>query len=211
MTNPIDMTGQKFNRLTAIRRDGYMYKHCVAWLCRCDCGNYKTLPGFIIRSGHTKSCGCIRQEGVAKQEPIYRIWLGMMSRCGHRPGAKKRDLKNYANRGICVCKEWQDPKVFMEWAEGKGWKKELCIDRDNNNGNYEPANCRFVTIKVNSQNSRKSKRWYVDGVKYNSLRDAALALDVSHDTIHKWCTENKKGCYATDLYLKEDTTPQTPA
>ena len=191
MRQVINIVGKKYNRLTVIARNGYKYKKFPAWLCRCDCGNYVTLSGSALRSGHTKSCGCLQKEAATKhglcKNPIYRVWAGMMSRCGHRPGGAKKNLKNYKDRGIKVCPEWHNVKNFIAWATENGWEKGLEIDRDNNIGNYEPDNCRFVTRKVNMQNSRSAKRWNVNGKWYLSLRDAAKELNLSYERIRQIC------------------------
>ena len=132
----------------------------------------------------------------------------MGTRCGVKKGASKSHKKNYIDREIAVCKEWLEFIPFYEWAKDK-WAKGLTLDRKDNNGNYTPQNCRFVTHKSNGQNARISKRWYIKGIKYNSTGDAAKALGVSRQTIREWCKgrwyrnyyrQPKAGCYAERLY-----------
>ena len=91
-----------------------------------------------------------------KEHPLYAVWTHILERTGLRRGASRMALKYYRDRGITVCDEWQDFKRFEEWALSHGWKKGLQIDRINNNGNYEPSNCRFVTCKENCRNRRNT-------------------------------------------------------
>lgn len=211
----VNLTGKRFGRLKVIKRNGYMYDRYVAWLCRCECGKYKTLPGVFIKNGHIQSCGCLQKESTTthgmSSHPIFKVWSSMMRRCGHHKGSGKSEKKLYRDRGIRVCKEWQlDPKVFIKWAIENGYKNGLCIDRENTNGNYKPDNCRFVTYKVNMQNARHSKRWHVNGKWYLSLRDASKHLGISHERVRQMCQgytssqgytyKPKKGCRVVDLY-----------
>ena len=132
--------------------------------------------------------------------PLYTTWQRMKKRCGLVPFTPKAYKRNYIDRGITVCDEWRTFLFFYRWAKNK-LRPGLQLDRKNNNGNYTPENCRFVTNKVNSQNSVNAKRWYIKGRKYNSCRDAGRAVNVSQGTIRWWCNNpNKKDCYAINLY-----------
>lgn len=213
-----DLTGKRFERLTVVRRNGYLHKNHTAWLCLCDCGKKTTVRGEHLVCGNTNSCGCLRKETLAgnkrgathrlSNHPLYRVWVYMNLRCDITKRHSETDKKYYIDRGITVCKEWHEFISFFEWAKDK-WKDGLEIDRINTTGNYAPENCRFVTRKINAQNTRKSKRWYVVGVKYNSASDAAIAVGVSLATIRNWCLGHKRGkhnyppkkeCYAVRLY-----------
>lgn len=87
---------------------------------------------------------------------LYGVWTAMMRRCGHFQGGSTRELANYAGRGITVCEEWRHFKPFEAWCLANGWKKGLQIDRIDNNGNYCPENCRFVTPHENMSNRRNT-------------------------------------------------------
>lgn len=208
----IDLTGKKFGRLTVIRRDGHK-GHRVAWLCRCSCGNFKRIASLDLRCGDTKSCGCFRREASTIhgkcQHPLYQAWVGMRQRCGIIRGATKKIKAYYQGRGIGVCCEWDNFMSFYQWATRNGWNKGLEIDRIDNNGDYTPKNCRFVTHRRNNQNTTQSKRWYIKGARYRSLSEAAQKLGVSSVTIYRWCCGRysgkryyppKKNCYAMPLY-----------
>jgi hypothetical protein len=84
--------------------------------------------------------------------PLYAVLRSMKTRC-YSPNCNA--YHNYGGRGILICDEWKDPATFCKWAIANGWKKGLSIDRINNDGNYEPNNCRFVTREINMRNSRR--------------------------------------------------------
>lgn len=124
------------------------------------------------------------KRGLCKN-PLYQVWANMKNRC-YRVNSEV--YIRYGGRGIIVCKEWRDnPKSFIKWAEKSNYKKGLQIDRENNRGNYNPVNCRFVTRKINSQNRSNSLIWTVNGKSFNSRREAAGHFNVSNGTIFNWC------------------------
>lgn len=153
----IDLTGQRFGRLTVLERAGSNKGHAL-WLCQCDCG--KTIIAYgndLMR--RQKSCGCIRREKSTKHDGykmrLYSIWKAMKNRC-YRPTFKHYD--RYGGRGITVCDAWiHDFAAFQSWALSHGYTDSLTIDRINNDGNYCPDNCRWITMKEQAQN-RHPKR-----------------------------------------------------
>ena len=155
-----DITGMKFGRLTVLRLSHKDNRHECHWLCKCDCGNEKTVSGNKLRSGNTKSCGCMQKEfldgrlrrkhGLTNAK-LYATWENMKHRCND---PNNWMYPNYGGRGIKVCEEWLDSSTFFEWALRHGYEEGLSIERINVNGNYEPNNCRWVTQKVQSRNSR---------------------------------------------------------
>ena len=88
--------------------------------------------------------------------PLYTVWHAMLVRTGIRPGAKPHEVKDYIERGITVCDEWRDYATFEAWAVANGWKRELRIDRIDNDAGYSPSNCRFVTVSRNQRNRRNT-------------------------------------------------------
>lgn len=149
----IDLTGQRFGRVIAVAfkgtRNGRGY-----WECLCDCGKSKTFCTRELRAGDITSCGCERKERATKHGLYYtrehRIWIGMKSRCSN---AKMNNYKWYGGKGIKVCKEWsEDFKTFYEWAHENGYQDNLTIDRIDGNGDYEPKNCRWITIQEQQRN-----------------------------------------------------------
>lgn len=159
----IDLTGQRFGRLTALSEHGKAKNGHTTWLCLCDCGNKVVSTVDHLRSGHTQSCGCLQRErstthGCA-HEPWYAVYHSMMARCGHFKGAPECDLCLYRDRGITVCELWQkSPLDFGDWLLVHGWRKGLQIDRIDNNKGYCPENCRVVTPKENNNNKRNTLR-----------------------------------------------------
>ena len=153
--------GEKYGRLTIIELVGKTAHGSKQYHCLCDCGNETIVLGTELRRGHTKSCGCLFKEVQLKTMTkhgkrytrIYEIWVGMKQRCEN---PNKKAYEHYGGRNICICKEWHSFEAFYDWAMANGYKEGLSIDRINNNGNYEPANCRWVTVKEQQNNRRNS-------------------------------------------------------
>lgn len=152
MSAKIDLVGHIYGRLTVVRESGRKNGK-VLWECKCSCGTTVHLTGNAMRSGNSLSCGCLNNDrifkhGVSTTRP-YKIWRGIMSRCLN-PEAK--DYEAYGGRGIKVCEEWQDPVTFVKWAFANGHSNDLQIDRKDNNGDYCPDNCRWVSRSINMNN-----------------------------------------------------------
>ena len=158
--------GQKINRLTFIKEIGPYVEPSGRkrrmGLFKCDCGNYFEGKLSLVRCQKTKSCGCYRREVTTKRATthnlknhlLYTVWCGMKDRC-YRDG--NAEYHRYGGRGIKVCDEWQEFEPFYNWAIKNGWGINLTIDRINNDGCYDPFNCRFVTQKENNRNSSATK------------------------------------------------------
>lgn len=171
MSHIVDITGRRYGRLVAVKRIEYRkYKNGgdSIWECRCDCGNSTQLPLNALRSGNTRSCGCLREEknekfsalnrthGLSKTR-LYTVWKQMKKRCNN-PNSDV--YKHYGAHGIKVCAEWEnDFLAFRKWMLDHGYdeaaKRGKCtIDRIDPYGDYSPQNCRVVDMVVQRHNRR---------------------------------------------------------
>lgn len=164
MSKFIDLTGQKFERLTVIKWIRKNKQSRYKWLCRCDCGQEVVVLGYNLRNGHTKSCGCLNKEKITKHGlsgiPMYHVWEQIIQRCTN-PNCK--EYKNYGGRGITVCERWLKFENFNK-DMGKSWKSGLTIERTKNEEGYYKENCEWVTSKINSRNKRNNRLLTHNGV-----------------------------------------------
>lgn len=177
-----DLIGLRSGRLEVVAYDEW--KHGRPYLlCRCDCGNMISVRDDAIISGRTKSCGCYQRERASEcakeymrlhpratqnnesRDRLHNIWYLMKYRCEN---PKSPAYDNYMGRGIKVCSEWDDDDVgyfaFKEWALSHGYADDLMIDRIDNDGDYEPENCRWTDAVVQANNKRDNILLTYDGV-----------------------------------------------
>lgn len=163
----IDIKGKRFGNLVALEpvrtttRNG---TPSIKWKCLCDCGERSVVTGADLRAGKTKycksTCLLVKRIKIGKEHsrhPLYSIWYDMKRRCNNK---RNKSYSRYGGRGISICEKWNDDfQAFKSWAKKNGWSKDcgLQIDRINNNGNYEPDNCRFVIHRTNCLNRNKFK------------------------------------------------------
>ena len=157
MPKLIDLTDQRFGKLIVVKKAKSNSKE-VKWECKCECGNSIITKGIYLRTGDTKSCGCFAKEKLIQRNykhgkrhtRLYNIWRDMIRRCDSE---SRYAHEYYHDKGITVCNEWRKNfNSFYKWAVSNGYFDNLTIDRINTNGNYEPNNCRWVTMKTQGNN-----------------------------------------------------------
>jgi hypothetical protein len=194
----VDLTGQRFNRLTAIRFVGRRGTNPY-WVFRCDCGVEKEMQPGAVKSGVVKSCGCLNREltGARRrthgqyQHPLMKVYTAAKQRC-ENPNDKA--YHNYGGRGVRMADEWQEFQPFFEWAMANGYKSGLQLDRVDNDGDYAPDNCRFVTRAANNRNKRTNvlteddvaemRRKASEGMRYS---DIAAEFNYDQSATRKIC------------------------
>lgn len=203
-----DLRGQRFGKVTVIAFD-HSDKIKTWWRCKCDCGNEITLSVSQLKLNRNPNCGCVLPN--SNRPPrlnvkthhmtgtrLYSIWKNMRQRCS--PNPQNPNYEKYSGRGIKVCDEWQKFEPFYEWALANGYDENAprgtcTIDRIDNDGNYEPSNCRWVDNKSQQRNRRKTVK-----VSYKGETKA----------LTEWCEQfglNVKTCY-NRMHLYGWTNPQ---
>jgi len=164
-----DLTGKRFGHLVVISREKNIGK-CTTWLCLCDCGKKTIVRTNFITHGKTKSCGCLIKESNSRRAKygkprnemrVYRIWKGIKRRC-FKP--KSKGFINYGGRGIAICDDWMSFENFYQWAVNNGYSDNLTIERIDVNGNYEPKNCKWITMSMQGRNKRNNKTITFNGI-----------------------------------------------
>lgn len=155
-----DITGHKYERLTVLK-----YLGNNMWKCQCVCGNITNVNRQNLKSKQTRSCGCLRSEifksiksthGHTRNNTKTRefeIWMGMKKRCYN---TNSQDYYLYGGRGIKICKRWQS-FIYFYADMGDAPSRLHSIGRINNNGNYQPSNCEWVTAKQQARNTRRNR------------------------------------------------------
>jgi len=191
----IDMVGQQYGRWVVLRIAGRDKGGEIVWLCRCVCGRERVVKGGSLRRGSSKGCASCAQERNATHggsgTRLYVIWRSMRTRCDVE---SHPTYKNYGGRGIAVCREWNKSfEAFRDWALANGYKQGLTIDRIDNDGNYEPDNCRWATMKQQNRNARSNIHVTINGIT-KLLCEWAEVAGIKYITLWRrvnrgWCPE----------------------
>lgn len=188
---PHELQGKTFNRLTVLSlTDARTKSGELIWLCSCSCGNQVTLPSTNIKTGKTKSCGCLAKDTArsrllkhgASRSREYNSWHHMKQRCQDPTYAQYKD---YGGRGITICKRWDKFENFL--ADMGECPPDFFIDRINNNKGYSKTNCQWVSRTVNNNNRRNSVK-----VSGRTITEIAEHLGVSRDVMKSRLKRNPK-------------------
>jgi hypothetical protein len=180
----VDLVGQRFGRLVVTD-----YSHCdhrgALWLCVCDCSKPHLARSWNLRSGKTRSCGCLRVESRAtarkthgcSRTAMHNAWYNMLRRCTEQDGAT---ADAYSKRGITVCERWQKFENFLSDMPPRPTPKHS-IDRINNDKGYSPDNCRWATKREQSLNTRRARYFIIDGIRVPAM-DVAARNGITNST-----------------------------
>lgn len=197
----LDLAGNRFGRLVVLARGPSIPKHSI-WICRCDCGAMVKVKGGNLKSGSTKSCGCLHRElssqrngkhwlsadcTTAKDKNLYKLWGSMKKRCLN---PKHPSWKDYGGRGIAVCSEWMEYLPFYEWAKSSGYKQGLSLDRIDVNGDYSPENCRWADYVQQANNRRNTPRVLFNG-QMIPVSDLTKHLGILQGTVARRIRQGK--------------------
>ena len=189
MKGKINLVEKRFGRWKVIG-EAEPKNERTMWKCKCDCGTVRNVESYALRNGKTLSCGCYRDEKTAKRSSkhnmcetkLYYIYKGMKSRCNNK---NVEAYGNYGGRGIGICSEWKDDfNQFLNWAYQNGYDEGLTIDRINNDGNYSPNNCRWVTMKVQQNNRNNNVKPVIDRREYK-IKELSQETGINENTLYK--------------------------
>jgi hypothetical protein len=197
------LAGKKIGRLTVIGLSGKI-RQCLAWICKCDCGNTKRFPTARLVDGKTKSCGCLKRERIIKLSKlrathkltgsgVCRSWTGMIQRC-YNPKCEKYPL--YGARGISVCEFLRATPHNLKKIIGDREFFTISLDRKDNNGNYScgqcaeclekgwPKNVRWATVIQQQRNTRRNRNVTIEG-ETKCLSEWSEIANLGKSTIHQ--------------------------
>lgn len=191
-----DLTGEKYGKLTVISENGRGKYNGYYWNCVCDCGNEAVVLGRNLKSGTTRSCGClhtkppvITKHGMSRTK-LYHIWVAMKQRCTNKAD---RNYNRYGGGGIFVSECWNEFDKFAEWAFANGYiEGETDLDRTDNDGPYSPDNCRFVSHRENLLNTHRRLHDTIMGEDI-SLSEAAEKYGFTYMCLYHRYKRGKRG------------------
>lgn len=204
-----DLTGRRFGKwlVLSLHHERSPDRQAL-WICRCDCGTQRPVKAGHLNRGLSRSCtpsGCTKDRLRLNGHPHYRRWINMNNRC-HKPSAP--DYHRYGARGIKVCERWRTFENFLADME-PSYKPGLTLDRIDNDGDYEPSNCRWATPDQQHGNKRTTK--WVDAPhgrmkQIDAAKRAGLSLEVFDSRYRKgWTVERLFELNAAGLDKAENT------
>lgn len=213
----VDLTGQKFGKLTVIQRSKDNNHGEAHWVCLCECGNEHVASSYNLTHGKSHQCTKCSFKQIANGqrkhncEPkrLYEAYVNMKTRCYNKNYSL---YHRYGGRGICVCDEWRDSFVaFRDWALSHGYSDDLTLDRINNDGNYEPSNCKWSTVTEQSNNRRTNRILTVNGVR-DTMANWARKSGTPYWVIQERLEKNWSDTEAVlNPWVKRQSLSRTPA
>ena len=201
-----NLIGRRYGRLIvdSIVSEDYGANGCFfqyRYLCNCDCGGSKVIPASSLKSGRTNSCGCLHKEELLRRNQKHNLsgtdifikYYHMKDRCFN---SNATNYKRYGGRGIKICDEWLGENGFdnfVKWSYANGYKEGLSLDRIDNDGNYEPSNCRWVVFREQCFN--RNNTIYING---ESVAQKAYEHGLNLKTVYR---RIKSGWDENDLYI----------
>lgn len=212
-----DLTGKRFGRLVVIEKAKTEHKS-TRWKCKCDCGNECTVLAENLKTGHTTSCGCYREEKRPslrykhgqRHTRIYSTYTKIKDRC-YNPN--NPSYSRYGGRGITICDEWKkNPESFIKWAYDNGYDEkaaygECTLDRIDNDKGYSPDNCRWVNEQVQANNRRSNKRYEYNG-ETHTIAEWSRILNVNMGTMVSGLLNGKTIEHYATAYKPRNTHPK---
>lgn len=182
--------GTKYNHWTIIDIAKRIKDCGIEVVCKCDCGTIRIIQLNALKRGKTKSCGCINKVNYSTKDSLYKIYNHIKGRCYCKTDKK---YKNYGGRGISVCSSWlNDYNNFRSWSLENGYKPGLTIERIDVNGNYEPNNCKFISISEQANNKTTSHYYkYVPNNKIYPLKELTTLFKHSYKYLYREIVTNK--------------------
>lgn len=193
-----DLVGKRFNFLQVISKENKSN-----WRCKCDCGEMTVVRGDYLKNGRVKSCGCYQKQRVKETQTthnmsktrLYGIYYNMKSRCYNK---NEKRYKDYGLRGISICDEWlNNVSNFINWSLDNGYEEHLTLDRIDNDGNYEPSNCRWADKETQYNNRRNSILININGIK-KSLKQWTIFMGWKYPKYYARYSKNK------EIFTKEE-------
>jgi len=198
LCRPPNVIGKVFGRLIVLLRGADTPRGASRWLCRCECGKHILAQIGNLRTGHTKSCGCLKREAAMVHglsgSAEYQAWANMIQRC-HNPGHPH--YANYGGRGITVCDRWITSFATFARDTGKRPSTAHSLEREDNNKGYEPGNVIWATRRAQARNTRLNHWIEIDGVS-KLIGDWAVERDIDVSTI---CHRIARGMSERDAVL----------
>jgi len=184
----VDLVGEKFGRWTVMSKAKNKGKN-TAWNCLCECGTERSVLTHNLTRGKSSSCGCGQKEAASKANTthgkrntkLYGVYSGMKQRCYNENSPA---YEYYGGKGVYICKEWLDDFMnFYNWAKANGYGKDMSIDRIDPNGNYEPDNCRWVTMEK-QQNNKLNSMFIIIGNEKKTISEWAKTRKTNQQTLY---------------------------